>query len=79
MSDQVKKAPGPHRCNARLEDIVQAVVSLSHVGYTISNFAACMRSEPGKEPVDPYFSSKAALMADLYASDQRKKEQQPPS
>jgi hypothetical protein len=52
-----KKLPKPHRCNARLEDFVQSLFTLSPTGAILPawrNFRACMASDPGQEPTMEY-------------------------
>eukprot|EP00240_Pyramimonas_obovata_P009541 CAMPEP_0118935510 /NCGR_PEP_ID=MMETSP1169-20130426/15683_1 /TAXON_ID=36882 /ORGANISM="Pyramimonas obovata, Strain CCMP722" /LENGTH=90 /DNA_ID=CAMNT_0006878555 /DNA_START=188 /DNA_END=460 /DNA_ORIENTATION=- len=51
-------APTPHRCNDRLEDVIEALFA---PGYWSENlvptwrvFMNCMNSEVGQEPTDPF-------------------------
>ncbi|KAK9800337.1 hypothetical protein WJX73_005254 [Symbiochloris irregularis] len=49
--------PTPHRCNDRVEDVVQALFTLefsAKIKPAWSTFMKCMRSEVGQEPTDPY-------------------------
>ncbi|KAI8107174.1 hypothetical protein M9434_001818 [Picochlorum sp. BPE23] len=56
MDDQ-RPVPRPHRCNARLEDFIQALFTLEFrdkIFPTWGNFRRCLASEPGDEPQDAY-------------------------
>lgn len=49
--------PRPHRCNARVEDLVQSF--FAEDGFSKARLAAgsawrCIMSQPGKEPDEPY-------------------------
>ncbi|KAL4529562.1 hypothetical protein Ndes2526B_g04370 [Nannochloris sp. 'desiccata'] len=51
------KLPRPHRCNDRVEDLLQALFTLDFsekIRPAWRNFRKCMKSEPGSEPTDPY-------------------------
>ncbi|PRW05907.1 hypothetical protein C2E21_9413 isoform A [Chlorella sorokiniana] len=51
------RMPQPHRCNARVEDFVQAIVTWDWSGKiqpTWRLLRKCLKSEPGQEPTDPY-------------------------
>lgn len=56
-SSPEKKVPKPNRCNARLEDFIQALYTFEFRGKIVPawrNFRLCMKSEPGSEPTVPY-------------------------
>jgi len=56
-AEERPRSPKPHRCNARLEDFVQSLFTLSPTGAILPawrNFRACMASEPGSEPTMDY-------------------------
>lgn len=45
--------PRPHRCNDRVEDLLQALFTLdfqTKIKPAWARFRACMKSEPGSEP-----------------------------
>ncbi|PSC68418.1 hypothetical protein C2E20_7989 [Micractinium conductrix] len=52
-----KKMPRPHRCNARVEDFVQSLVTVEWSGKIQPAWRLlrqCLKSEPGQEPQEPY-------------------------
>mmetsp|Transcript_15192 Transcript_15192/g.45814 ORF Transcript_15192/g.45814 Transcript_15192/m.45814 type:complete len:98 (+) Transcript_15192:231-524(+) len=59
-SDQLRppdEGPKPHRCNARVEDVIQSL--FAEGGFSKAKAAAgvawrCIQSEPGQEPQDAY-------------------------
>ncbi|KAL4418855.1 hypothetical protein ABPG77_002922 [Micractinium sp. CCAP 211/92] len=51
------KLPKPHRCNARVEDFVQSLVTWDFSGKiqpAWKNMRQCFKSEPGQETTEPY-------------------------
>ncbi|KAK9823853.1 hypothetical protein WJX72_005943 [[Myrmecia] bisecta] len=53
----VARGPRPHRCNARVEDFIQALFTLEFQGKirpAWKHMRACFKHEPGHEPSDPY-------------------------
>mmetsp|Transcript_37546 Transcript_37546/g.96044 ORF Transcript_37546/g.96044 Transcript_37546/m.96044 type:complete len:87 (-) Transcript_37546:1611-1871(-) len=50
--------PRPHRCNDRVEDIIQCFFEFQAPSKLLvpawDNFWRCMNAEPGQEPADPY-------------------------
>ena len=52
-----EKRAKPHRCNDRLEDVIQALFEgnpLLTVPPAFTMFQKCLASDVGKEPEDPY-------------------------
>ncbi|KAE9600707.1 hypothetical protein Lalb_Chr14g0375741 [Lupinus albus] len=50
--------PKPHRCNDRVEDVIQACFEgnpFKTVPGPFKLFWKCMHSKPGQEPTDPFF------------------------
>jgi len=54
---QQKKMPQPHRCNDRVEDLIQGLYTLDFSGIirpAWKNARACFKSAEGEEPKMPY-------------------------
>lgn len=52
-----KRQPKAHRCNDRVEDVVQAAFEgnpFKTVPGPFKVFWQCMRSKPGEEPTEPF-------------------------
>lgn len=50
-------AASEHRCNQRLEDLVEALFAGDFAGKVVpafGNLRRCVAAEPGQEPADPY-------------------------
>ncbi|KAL0046505.1 hypothetical protein WJX82_002487 [Trebouxia sp. C0006] len=61
----------PHRCNARVEDLLQALFTLefgAKVRPAWRNVRECLKSEPGQEPTQAYLCVKDP---DLYLNPDR--------
>ncbi|KAH7842928.1 hypothetical protein Vadar_010799 [Vaccinium darrowii] len=58
MSEGDHKQPTPHRCNDRVEDVIQACFEgnpFKTVPGPFKLFWQCMRSRPGEEPTEPFY------------------------
>ncbi|CAK9217787.1 unnamed protein product [Sphagnum tenellum] len=56
--EEEEKVPRPHRCNDRLEDIVQALFEgdpRKTLPGPFKLYWKCMQSKPGEEPTEPFF------------------------
>ncbi|XP_021734003.1 uncharacterized protein LOC110700719 [Chenopodium quinoa] len=52
------RQPKPHRCNDRVEDVIQACFEgnpFKTVPGPFKLFYRCMRSKPGEEPTEPFY------------------------
>ncbi|PSS14422.1 Autophagy-related protein [Actinidia chinensis var. chinensis] len=52
------RQPKPHRCNDRVEDVIQACFEgnpFKTVPGPFKLFWQCMRSKPGEEPTEPFY------------------------
>ncbi|CAN4103472.1 unnamed protein product [Withania somnifera] len=58
MPDGDNRQPKPHRCNDRVEDVVQACFEgnpFKTIPGPFKLFWQCMRSKPGEEPTEPFY------------------------
>mmetsp|Transcript_160 Transcript_160/g.507 ORF Transcript_160/g.507 Transcript_160/m.507 type:complete len:86 (+) Transcript_160:119-376(+) len=65
----------PHRCNDRLEDLIEALFQgnpLQTVPEPWRLFTECLRSEPGKEPREPFIYLKQTT-AERHATERTNK------
>ncbi|KAL3155795.1 hypothetical protein ABBQ32_012811 [Trebouxia sp. C0010 RCD-2024] len=56
-AETAARGPRPHRCNARVEDVLQALFTLefrAKVRPAWKNMRECFKSEPGHEPNQAY-------------------------
>ncbi|KNA21945.1 hypothetical protein SOVF_038150 [Spinacia oleracea] len=58
LSDGDHRQPKPHRCNDRVEDVIQACFEgnpFKTVPGPFKLFYRCMRAKPGEEPTEPFY------------------------